>query len=71
MEGLAGVDAVHAPLQLIVPVLVEPQELAADVHDDPYPEGLAGVEAEQDPLHWIVPVLVEPQALAEEVQALP
>jgi hypothetical protein len=31
-EGLAGVEAVHAPLQLIVPVFVEPQALADEVH---------------------------------------
>jgi hypothetical protein len=71
LEGLAGVEAVHAPLQFIVPVLVEPQELAADVHDEPYPEGLAGVEAEQEPLHWIVPEFVDPQALAADVHDAP
>lgn len=70
-DGLAGVDAEQEPLQLIVPELVEPHALAADVHTLPYPDGFAGVEALQVPLHCIVPALVVPQAFADDVQAEP
>ena len=68
---MAGADAVHAPLQFIVPVFVVPQAFADEVQEEPYPDGFAGVEAEHEPSHWIVPVFVEPQALAADVQLEP
>jgi len=66
-----GFVAEHWPLHWMVPVLVWPHALAAEVHALPYPAGLAGVVAEQTPLHEYVPVVVWPHAFAEEVQDCP
>jgi hypothetical protein len=54
---LGGVEALHEPLQVMVPELVCPQALGALVQAFPYPLGLAGAEALHEPLQVMVPEL--------------
>ncbi len=66
-----GFVAEHWPLHWMVPVLVCPHALAAEVHALPYPAGFGGVVAEQTPLQLYVPVVVWPQEFADEEQDCP
>jgi hypothetical protein len=70
-ELSAGFVAEHEPSHWLVPALVMPHELAAEVQAFPYPAGFEGVLAEQELSHWIVPDEVCPHIFAPEVQALP